>query len=124
MDQPLDHVFDALLYTGVLGNRGKWHKFQGNKGRILRGTGEQRQYWGTGNMRKEIFDFGGPIQFISGEQGNRHPRRASFLHGTQNIFLSDTIDIALDIWYVASPSGTIPSLSMGPKWAHALNRFI
>ena len=30
---------------------------QGNKGKIFRGTGEQRQYWGTGNIRKHIFDF-------------------------------------------------------------------
>ena len=36
---------------------------QGNKGQILRGTGEQRQYWGTENIRK-TFDFGG-------EQGNK-----------------------------------------------------
>ena len=43
---------------GVLGNRGKGYLFEGNKGQILRGTGEQRQYWGTGNIIKQIFDFG------------------------------------------------------------------
>ena len=38
---------------------------QGNKGQIMRGTGDQRQYWGTGNIRKQIFDFLG-----TGEQSN------------------------------------------------------
>ena len=38
---------------------------QGTKDQILRGTGEQRQYWGTGNIGKQIFDFGG-----TGEQAN------------------------------------------------------
>ena len=51
---------------------------QGNEGQILRGTGEQTQYWGTANIRKHIFDLGGggdsgTIQFISGEQGNKYP---------------------------------------------------
>ena len=36
---------------------------QGNKGQILRGTGEQRQYWGTWNI-ENIFS-------IFGEQGNK-----------------------------------------------------
>ena len=31
----------------------------------MRGTGEQRQYWGTGNIRKQFFEFWG-----TGEQGN------------------------------------------------------
>ena len=30
---------------------------QGNKGQILSGTGEQIQYMGTGNIRKQIFGF-------------------------------------------------------------------
>ena len=34
-----------------------------NKGHILRGTGEQRQYWGKGNIRKQFF--------FGGEQGNK-----------------------------------------------------
>ena len=38
---------------------------QGNKGQILSGTGKQIQYWGTGNIRKQIFDFG-----VTGEQAN------------------------------------------------------
>ena len=41
---------------------------QGNKDQILRGTGEQEQYWGTGNIRKQIFDFWGtgerPVYFM------------------------------------------------------------
>ena len=70
-------VSEAL--PGVWGNRGKRGFIsgeQGNKGQILRGTGEQRQYWGTGNIRKQIFDFlgnRGTSQFISVEQRNRYP---------------------------------------------------
>ena len=30
---------------------------QGKKGIYFRGTGEQRQYLGTGSIRKQIFDF-------------------------------------------------------------------
>ena len=66
-------------FPGVLeyrGNRAFISGEQGNKGQILRGTGEQRQYWGTGNIRKHIFRFlgnRGTSQFISGEQGNRNP---------------------------------------------------
>ena len=29
------------------------------KGQFFRGTGDQRHYWGTGNTRKQIFDFWG-----------------------------------------------------------------
>ena len=69
---------------GVLGNRGKRVIIsgeQGNKGQILRGTGEQRQYWGTGNIRKQFFDFGGTGEQANLFQGNKgtgtHPGRAS-----------------------------------------------
>ena len=51
-------INEALL--GVLGNRGNKAFIsgeQGNKGQILRETEEQRQDWGTGNIRKQIFDF-------------------------------------------------------------------
>ena len=59
-------TYEAL--PGVLGNRGNRAFIsgeQGNKGQILRGTGEQRQYRGTGNIRKQIFDF-----WETGEQAN------------------------------------------------------
>ena len=36
---------------------------QGNKGQFFRGTGEQRQYWGTGNIENEFSIFE--------EQGNK-----------------------------------------------------
>ena len=51
-------VYYAIMRSslGVLGTGEKGHLFQGNKGQILRGTGEQRLYWGN---RKQIFDFGG-----------------------------------------------------------------
>ena len=38
---------------------------QGKQGIYIRETGEQRQYWGTGNIRKQIFDF-----WETGEQAN------------------------------------------------------
>ena len=47
------------------------HLFQGNKGQILRGIGEQRQYWGTGNIRKQIFDFWGTGEQANLFQGNK-----------------------------------------------------
>ena len=52
---------NAEALPRALGNRAFISGEQGNKGKILRGTGEQRQYWGTGNIRKQIF----------GEQGNK-----------------------------------------------------
>ena len=65
---------------GFWGTGKEGYLFQGNKGKNLRGTREQRQYWGTGNIRKQIFDFWGKSQFISGEQENRYPPgRASLL---------------------------------------------
>ena len=51
---------------------------QGNKGQILRGTGEQRKYSGTGNIRK-LFDFGGTgehANLFQGNQGTSTPGRA------------------------------------------------
>ena len=53
----LKHIIEALLR--VLGNREKRAfilQERENKGHILRRTGEQRQYWGTGNIRKQILD--------------------------------------------------------------------
>ena len=44
---------------------------QGNKSQILRGTGEQRQYWGTGNIRNQIFDFWGTGEQANLFQGNK-----------------------------------------------------
>ena len=70
----------------VLGNRGKRASISGeqeNKCQILRRAGEQRQYWGTGNIRKQIFDFWGTGEQANsflGEQGNRYPPgRASII---------------------------------------------
>ena len=41
----------------------------------MRGTGEQRQFWGTVNMENEDFDFG--------EQGNK----LIYFRGTRNNYL-------------------------------------
>ena len=65
---------------GVLGNRGIRSFIsgeQGNKNLKMKGTGEQRQFWGTGNIEHQDFDLGekGKMPIFSGEQGNRcHPR--------------------------------------------------
>ena len=71
---------------GVFGNRGTRAFIsgeQGNKGQILKGTGEQRQYWGTGNITKQIFDFWGTGEQANLFQGNKGtctpPGRASLL---------------------------------------------
>ena len=37
----------------------------------MRGTGEQRQFWGTGNIRKQIFNFGGTGEQVNLFQGNK-----------------------------------------------------
>ena len=60
----LKSTVEAL--PGVLGNRGTRAFISGehgNKGQFLRGTGEQRQYWGTGNIENKFSIFG--------EQGNK-----------------------------------------------------
>ena len=48
------------------------------------GTGKQRQYWGTENIRKQIFDFGRTgeqINLLKAKKGTGMPtRRASFYH--------------------------------------------
>ena len=69
---------------GFLGNRGTRAFIsgeQGNKGQILRGTGEQRQYWGTGNIENQIFDIWGTGEQANLFQGNKGtgtpPGRAS-----------------------------------------------
>ena len=58
------HKNEAL--PGVLGNL-----FQGNKRHILRGTGKQRQYWGTENIRKQFFDLWGIGEQANLFQGNK-----------------------------------------------------
>ena len=57
---------------GILGNRGKCaFDVRGNKRQILRGTRGQRQYWGTGNIRKQIFNLGGTGEQAYLLQGNK-----------------------------------------------------
>ena len=43
---------------------------QGNKGLNIRGTGEHRQFWGTGNIENQDFVFGEQGHFF---EGNRYP---------------------------------------------------
>ena len=56
---------------GFWGTGETGHLFQGNKGQIMRGTGKQRQYRGTGNIRKQIFDFWGTGERANLFQGNK-----------------------------------------------------
>ena len=61
----LTKVYTVEALPGVLGNRGTRAFIsgeQGNKGQFFRGTGERRQYWGTGNIENKFSIFG--------EQGN------------------------------------------------------
>ena len=67
-------AFNVEALPGVLGNRGNRAFISGeqeNKGQILRGAGEQRQYWGTGNIRKQIFDLWGTEEQANLFQGNK-----------------------------------------------------
>ena len=60
----LDYQFEPS--QGFWGNRGTRafiSREQGNKGLLLRGTGERRQYWGSGNIENKFSIFG--------EQGNK-----------------------------------------------------
>ena len=58
-------IFEAL--PGLLGNMRKGHLLQGNKCQMLRAEGNKDNNGGTGNIRKQIFDFGvqgnNPIYF-------------------------------------------------------------
>ena len=69
---------------GLWGNRRKSVFISGeqeNKGQILRETGEQRQYWGTGNITKQIFDFWGTGEQANLFQGNKGTGTPSPLGG-------------------------------------------
>ena len=56
---------------GILGNRGTKVFIPGEQSFTNEGTWEQRQFWGTGNIGNEDFDFG--------EQGNK----AIYCRGTR-----------------------------------------
>ena len=62
------------VLPGVLGNRGTrafFSKEQGNKGLKIRGSGEQRQFGGTGNIENQDFVLG------------KHRNKAIFSRGTR-----------------------------------------
>ena len=44
---------------------GKRAFISGEQMSYLRQTGKQRQYWGTGNIRKDIFDFWGTVEKVT-----------------------------------------------------------
>ena len=64
-------IIEAL--SGVLRNRGIYFRVTGEQRLNFEGPGEQRQYWGTGNITFLILGNMGTSQFISGEQGNWYP---------------------------------------------------
>ena len=67
------------------GERGQF--FQGNKGLKIRGTGEHRQFWGTGNIKIKILFWGnkGTRPFFRGEQVPLPPGRASLSCSIESI---------------------------------------
>ena len=72
-------VYETL--PGLLGNRGIRSFIsgeQGNKSLKLKETGEQRQFWGKGNIENQDFDFGEqgkmPIFFSWGTREQVPPR--------------------------------------------------
>ena len=75
-DRSLWSTYETL--PEVLGNRGIRPFIsgeQGNRSLKLKGTGENRQFWGTRNIENQDFDFGeqGKMPIFSGEQGNMYP---------------------------------------------------
>ena len=71
-----DIAFILEAIPGVLGNRGARAIFsweQGNKGLKIRGTGEHRQFWGTGNIENQDFVFGEQGHFSRGTREHVPP---------------------------------------------------
>ena len=71
-------IFDIIkeALPGVLGNWGTRGIFSGeqvNKGLKIRGTGEHRQFWGTGNIENQDFVFGEQGLFLEGNKGTGTP---------------------------------------------------
>ena len=59
---------------GVLGNRGKRAFISGEQRPNFEGNrGTKKKYLGTGNIRKQIFDFLGTGEQANLFQGNRYP---------------------------------------------------
>ena len=70
---------------GVLGNRGTRSFISGsgelgNKGIKMRGTGEQRQFWGTRNIENQDFDFREQSDLFQGNKGTYSPGRAPSIY--------------------------------------------
>ena len=61
------NVSEAFL--GVLGNRAFPSREQGKKGLKMRGIGEQKQFWGTGNIGSQNFDFKEQDSLFQGNKG-------------------------------------------------------
>ena len=67
---------------GVLGNRGKGHLFQGNKGQNLRGREEQKNIWEQGTQENKFSIFweqGNKPSYFRGTREQEPPGRASLI---------------------------------------------
>ena len=77
-----------------MGNKGKRifiSRELGNKSLKLKGTGEQRQLWGTGNIENQDFDFGeqGKCRFFQGNKGTGTPSRMASIF--QNLIYGEIL---------------------------------
>ena len=73
---PLENHEDTITSRpskrfGGTGEKGIISGEQGYKYQNLRGTGQQRQYWGRGKFKKQIFDFWGAGEQANLFQGNK-----------------------------------------------------
>ena len=75
----IDLVYQSGAYAAferVLVNKGKWHLFQGNRGRKANFWGEQRQYWGRGNVRKQnLREQRNKTIYFRGSRKHAYPQR-------------------------------------------------
>ena len=94
VQQKMGYSLEALL--GVLENRRIKPFISGEEGNIkLKGTGEQRQFWGTGNIENKYFDLGNKGKMLIFFKGNKgmgtHPLGEPHLWKPENCLFGDGI---------------------------------
>ena len=74
---------------GEEGNNVIYFRDKGDHKSKNEGTGEQREFWGAGNIKIWLFILGnkGKCLNISGEQGNRYPRVGLFSDIVVHLFI-------------------------------------
>ena len=70
---------------GFWGPGEQGHFFQGNKGLKIRGTGEHKQFWRTGNIENQ--------DFVFREQRNKAIFSRGFLSGKKTCLKNETLQI-------------------------------